>query len=166
MTQNPSDKPGSLVPVSAPTSLTVSTSWQEPPEWLARWRAHDLVPAPVSEIRPRLTAMQRALIPATPKERAAAIGLLVALHGTPDEWEIKGPFYMELLGEIPVDLLVAGVKAAGLDVKFFPKPAEIVNPIRDELARRRDAVRRLGLALMLSDSNRTSAGTNERSLPC
>jgi hypothetical protein len=82
---------------------------------------------------------------------AAALAFAVDLFGAPADHATKFPIYMALLADIPHDLLAYGVVAACRDdCTFFPRPAQIRAPIREELARRNMVVRRLETALSLA----------------
>lgn len=75
---------------------------------------------------------------------------LLVLFAAPQNFEAQIPIYEMLLGEIPGDLLAQGIKSCLRDCRFFPKPAEIIDPISDRLYRRRHTVRRLETALMFA----------------
>ena len=86
---------------------------------------------------------------------AGALGLLIALHGTPANWDdTRAAMYAKLLGDLPPDLLVAGVEDALRRIDYFPKPSEIRRSIEGDLADRRHAARRLELALSRATSQR------------
>jgi hypothetical protein len=91
---------------------------------------------------------------------AIALSFAIGLHGTPAKWEIQAPLYVDLLSDLPHDLLFVGMRSALRDTAFFPKPAEIRAPIREELARRNHVVRRLGTALMLAEKADRSGTTS------
>lgn len=80
--------------------------------------------------------------------RAVAVELdrVLAVHGTPADWEGKVDDYLEAFEGVPFDLVQKACKNARLNLKFFPKPAELRAPILDELAERRHALRRLRTA--------------------
>lgn len=126
------------------------TKSPEPPAWLAAWRPHEAVPVSTQEIRRSLTELQNALTPATLTQMAAVLEVAIDLHGRPDGWDRKARLYVELLADLPADLLAVGMRSALRDGKFFPKPAEIRDPIRQEFTRRKEAVRRLDVAMLFA----------------
>ncbi len=71
----------------------------------------------------------------------------VDLYGTPKGWEIQIELYLQLLSDLPLDLLVLGVFHAMRNGAFFPKPSEIRAPATEELCRRRRAAMLLDMAL-------------------
>lgn len=81
----------------------------------------------------------------------AALDPAIDLFGTPKGWESLSTLYRDLLGDLPFDLLAKGVFVALRDGNWFPKPAEIRAPVREELDRRRHAERRLLVALSIAE---------------
>ena len=133
-------------PVSAPRMR-----FPEPPQWLEGWRPSEALPASLDEIQASLTLFEAETEPSDPEAIQAALALAVELFGAPAEFERKVHVYYGLLADIPDDLLLYGVWAALRDeCTYFPKPAEIRAPIRDELSRRHLIRRRLGTALTLA----------------
>lgn len=60
----------------------------------------------------------------------------LALYGVPDNWEQTAKFYLEATEDIPEDLLAKSLKHIRMNLKWFPKPCEIRNPIADDLLKR------------------------------
>jgi hypothetical protein len=77
---------------------------------------------------------------------AVELDRVLAVHGTPADWEGKVDDYLEAFEDVPLDLVQKACKNARLNLKFFPKPAELRAAILDELAERRHALRRLKTA--------------------
>jgi hypothetical protein len=132
--------------VGAMTTETAASKLTEP-SWLATWTLNDPVPVPAEAVTQSLTSFQNALIPATSEEVSVLLDQAIKLHGTPEGWEIQVGLYHRLLNDIPRDLLAEGMYLALRDGKWFPKPAEIREPIRSVLARRQLTAKRLDLAL-------------------
>lgn len=80
---------------------------------------------------------------------------LAVIFGTPLNFEQQIPLYVVALEDIPLDLLEKGVMACLRGCKFFPRPAEIREPIRDKLQERRHAARRLETALSFAQRQGT-----------
>lgn len=154
MDHRPTGSTAASLPVESsarlPSVSLHATKSPEPPAWLAAWRPHETVPVSTQEIRRSLTELQLALTPATLAQMASVLEVAVDLHGRPDGWDRKVGLYVELLADLPADLLAIGMRAALRDGKFFPKPAEIRDPIREEFTRRKEAVRRLDVAVLFA----------------
>jgi hypothetical protein len=87
------------------------------------------------------------LIPATRQQIELCLAQAIDLFGTPKGWEQQFKLYCRLLGDLPPDLLARGVFIALQDGVFFPKPAEIRAPVKDELGGRKLTAVRLEVAL-------------------
>ena len=128
--------------------LTVATAVSPPsdPEWLVGWNA--MVPVPVSrkEVERLLISFQRALKPASQDEILAALEPAILLFDQPAGWERQIDLYLSLLADLPADLLLAGVFEVMQTSKFFPKPSEIREAVKDELGRRRVTLAKLSVA--------------------
>lgn len=69
------------------------------------------------------------------------------LWGLPERWDEMVDFYLEAFDDVPLDLAEQAFKHARLNCKFFPKPAELREPIKDELVKRQAPVHRLQAVL-------------------
>lgn len=63
--------------------------------------------------------------------------------------EIAGS-YLEAFESVPIDLVQSALKHVRLTSKFFPKPAELLEPIRSEMENRKQTLRRLTTMDMLA----------------
>lgn len=63
--------------------------------------------------------------------------------------EIAGS-YLEAFENVPIDLVQSALKHVRLTSKFFPKPAELLEPIRTEMENRKQTLRRLTTMNMLA----------------
>jgi hypothetical protein len=59
---------------------------------------------------------------------------LIDLHGEPANWKTAAPIYLEALADIPAELLAKAVRHAIQWNPFFPKPGDLRQSIKDELA--------------------------------
>jgi hypothetical protein len=94
------------------------------------------LPAP---LRTSLTAARTALIPINPKELAAKLERTLALWPLPANWSDVAEFYREALADVPADLVDHALRHVRRTSKFFPKPAELREPIAAALKARTDA---------------------------
>ena len=152
MTASGSPTVPALPALARTTALTDFAAPPSSPKWLEGWRHYE-GPPPVeaSAIRSSLTSFQSTLTPATLQEIGANLLLLTEMFGEPKNWTGKLPLYFEALADLPIDLLCAGVMSCIRHGQFFPKPAEIREPVRDELARRSLARSRLQFALAIAE---------------
>lgn len=84
-----------------------------------------------------LTAARSDLTPIDPKALAVMLKETLALWPLPAEFDTTAKFYREALQDVPLDLVETALRHVRLSSRFFPRPAEIRDAIRDELARRR-----------------------------
>ena len=122
----------------------------EPPSWLKGWGPNLPVPASRLEIEAAIARAKRALTPASPEQAAVLLEETLELYGAPKNWDQIAQFYLEAVSDMPLDLIRETLKQVRLNCKFFPKPAEIREPIREEMARRKAALSRLKTALWCS----------------
>lgn len=97
---------------------------------------HDVqrLPAP---LRTSLLEARKGLESINPKTLAVMLEETLALWPLPPNFGVTAKFYREALEDVPADLVAKALKQIRLSSKFFPKPAEIRELIRDELTRRR-----------------------------
>ena len=69
------------------------------------------------------------------------------LYGVPDNWDAIAIFHLEAFEDVPLDLVVRALKTVRRTCRFFPKPAELRGPIKDDLLER--IVTRVRLGSML-----------------
>jgi len=81
------------------------------------------------------------LAPMDPKALAVKLNQTLALWPKPAEFETTAEFYLEALETVPADLVEKALKHVRLNSKFFPKPAELLEPIRAEMTQRRESLR-------------------------
>lgn len=61
----------------------------------------------------------------------------LAIWQVPAAWPTIARFYIEALETVPADLVERALEHARLNCKWLPKPAELLEPIRESLATRR-----------------------------
>ncbi len=110
------------------------------------------MPIPLEAVNQAITSAEAALIPADLREIVIELDKTLALFGTPENWDDLAEIYLETFDGIPFDLVREACKATRLRCKWFPKPAELLAPIAEELSRRRHALRRLNTAAMRAQS--------------
>jgi hypothetical protein len=104
------------------------------------------VPVPKSQLEAIIRQAEASLAPADPKTIAALLDQTLELYGLPDNWDRVVGFYLEAFEGVPVDLVAAALKRVRQTCRFFPKPAELRAPIREEWAKRRQALVKLQIA--------------------
>jgi hypothetical protein len=104
------------------------------------------VPVPKAELAGIISQAEAALRPADPRTIGALLEQTLELYGLPDNWDLVVGFYLECFEGVPVDLVAAALKHVRQTCRFFPKPAELRAPIREEWAKRRQALVKLQIA--------------------
>ena len=158
-------RPGRLISLPAGSSRASSALMgqsgplREPP-WLDSWNPSQPVPVSADELRQLVCGHE--VRPACAAEIAASIEPLVRYFARtlPPDWDshVAG-YYLDLLQDIPLDLLAKGVRSAMANCRFFPTVSEIKSPIEEELLRRQGIVRRLETALMVAQRDERRTGT-------
>lgn len=97
-------------------------------------------------VKHAIMLVDAALVPANPCVVAVEVERTLALFGAPENWGDIADFYLEAFEDVPLDLVQVALKHARKSLKFFPRPAELLAPIRGELEERRHAARRLRVA--------------------
>lgn len=90
-----------------------------------------------------IQVVETALAPADPRVVAVEVERTLALFGAPENWDDIADFYLEAFEDVPLDLVQVALKHARKSLKFFPRPAELLAPIREELEERHHTARRL-----------------------
>ena len=116
--------------------------------WLAEWQLAEPVPVPAEAVATAIAEHEASLIPADIRAVAIELDRLCDTHGTPADWERRVDDYLEAFEDVPLDLIKKACKHGRLEIKFFPKPAELRAAIKADLNERRDALRRLRTAAM------------------
>lgn len=98
------------------------------------------------EVQVAIVAAESALQPADPRLVAVELDRVLAVHGTPANWDRAVGDYLEAFEDVPADLLLRACRHARLELKFFPKPAELRTPILEDLHERTHVLRRLRVA--------------------
>lgn len=101
------------------------------------------VPVAVDDVASTEAAVRNALRPVDARVIAVELDRTIALFGTPDRWDDITGSYFEALEDLPEDLLLKACRHVRLNCRFFPRPSEFRDPIRDELSVRKVALRKL-----------------------
>jgi len=88
--------------------------------------------------------------PISPHEIGVLLAQTLAIWPRPENWAHISPAYREALEEIPLDLVQSALKHCRMTLKWFPKPCELIDPIRPELEKRKQTLRRLTTMEMLA----------------
>lgn len=94
-----------------------------------------------------LARWEASCAPADPRSVAVLVEQTLELFGLPDNWDQVADFYLEAFEDVPLDLVKRALKDVRMGCKFFPKPTELRDPIRQDLARRRIQISRLNAML-------------------
>lgn len=143
-----------IVPIRTETSTGSSS---KAPDWLAGWDPTLPVPVDMTAVQTATASALAALAPATAKEIAVVLkhiaGFLVAFGLMPIEnREAVIDAYRQAIEAVPRDLLPDVVRGATIGLRYsrLPLPADLIEPVRDEMARRRLAALRLMTAEIIS----------------
>jgi hypothetical protein len=90
------------------------------------------------------------LEPINPKALAVLMNQTFAIWPLPENWQQIAPIYREALEAIPLDLVQSALKHVRLTSKWFPKPSELIDPVRSEMENRKQTLRRLTTMDMLA----------------
>lgn len=91
------------------------------------------------ELQPHSATLPKNLQPIDPKALAVKLAETLALWKVPDDWSAaKADWYREALADLPDDLVDLALRHARMNYKFFPKPAELREPVQRILSQRRD----------------------------
>lgn len=90
------------------------------------------------------------LEPISPKALAVLMNQTFAIWPLPENWQQIAPVYREALEAIPLDLVQSALKHVRLTSKWFPKPSELIDPVRAEMENRKQTLRRLTTMDMLA----------------
>ena len=120
-----------------------------PPQWIVGYlsRHHPPVPVPSSQIRRELVDWDAACEPANLRTIAVLLEETLKLFGLPEDWDQIADFYLEVLEDVPLDIVQDGLKRIRFESVFFPKPAEIRKVVKEKLEQRRGTTRLLEYAL-------------------
>lgn len=94
------------------------------------------------------------LTPADLKGAVVEMEQTLALFKLPDNWNEIAKFYVEVIEDIPADLLVDALKHVRMTKKWFPKPSELREGIASEMAERQLLAARL--RIMAGKFNQTA----------
>jgi hypothetical protein len=92
---------------------------------------------------PLRTALEKAradLQPISPKALAVKLEQTLAIWPLPENFQQTAQFYREALADVPADLAEMALRHVRLNSKWFPKPAELREPIKSALEARRSAL--------------------------
>lgn len=84
-----------------------------------------------AEVAAAMPALEREAAPCGPKAVVAVLAPLVTLYGVSDkseaEWKAFWGFYVDIIGELPIEAVRAGVRdyVADPTSEFFPKPGPL-----------------------------------------
>jgi hypothetical protein len=110
-----------------------------------------LEPAEAEEARRALATFEEGLAPCDPTEIDRLMTKLAAAYPpmriSEDEAKARRAVYVELLEDIPFDILARAFKTCGQTHKFYPSAAEIRDAAKPELSRRKAKAARLQFLL-------------------
>ena len=81
--------------------------------------------------------------PADPREGAAVMEHTLELYGMPDNWRRTVEFYLEVIEDLPLDIIIDTFRTIRRTSKWFPKPSEIRDAISSVFWQRKIALSRL-----------------------
>jgi hypothetical protein len=92
-------------------------------------------------VTPSPTTNATNLVPIDHDELFRKLTTTLALWQPPESFKHTLPIYLKHLGVVPRDLIEKALDHVERTCKWFPKPADILEPITKELARRREHAR-------------------------
>lgn len=93
--------------------------------------------------------------PGSPEHLGKALGFFLPLYKADEDWEDGiAAIYVELLADLPADLLDLALRRVGMASKWRPKPSEIRDAISEEFWARRQARSMLRMALRQMQATR------------
>lgn len=96
-----------------------------------------------AELPGAIAAARAALDPMPVRDLMVVMVQTLRVWKLPEDWSEVAAFYREALEDVPADLVPVALKHCRLTLKWFPKPAELREPIQLELRRRRGVLQRL-----------------------
>ncbi len=156
----------SVVPLPIPPHSASTSSGAPPPALsldarvLDRWidapsfGSADPPPVPIQQARADLAALKPTLVPTDGRTVAKALDRIVAVLGTPknadlDAW-VEACIDAFTDAGVPADLVEVARRRAVTTLRFPPRPVELVDLIREDLARRKLAASRIKAVLMFA----------------
>jgi hypothetical protein len=132
----------------------------EPPDWLAAWVPAEAVPVSLAAIERAIAAAQAALRPIARDALAAGLSRLMLVASPPVSsphypamrarldrwWDEARPVYVDVLADLPPDLVVAACRSLMQTETYMPKPADIRRHAESGLLARQIALRKLQIA--------------------
>ncbi|WP_430436846.1 hypothetical protein [Oceanibaculum nanhaiense] len=89
-------------------------------------------------------AIARSLQPADPMVVIRELVKTQRIFGSPENWqEDMADAYLEAMQDVPEDLTLKACRHVRMNCRFFPRPSEFRDPIRDELSARKVALAKL-----------------------
>jgi hypothetical protein len=128
---------------STDLSTRLSTSWTP---------GQALTTSCLSALPQALGEANAALVPVDTQTLAALLKQTLAIwqSNQPANFKEIASSYLEAFENVPLDLVQSALKHVRLNSKFFPKPAELLDPIRSEMESRKQTLRRLTTMDMLA----------------
>tara|TARA_R100001129_G_scaffold40817_1_gene27741 strand:- start:1507 stop:2214 length:708 start_codon:yes stop_codon:yes gene_type:complete len=116
-----------------------------PPHWIEEWGLSSNERVPVSKetivfLQDELTYLTE---PADPREGASVMEKTLELYGVPDNWERIVEFYLEVIEDLPLDIIIDLFRTTRMTLKWFPKPSELRNNVSSAYWQRKNALIRL-----------------------
>lgn len=93
-----------------------------------------------SKIAAVMPSYEQSLEPATAEEIAVGLHSALSLFNPPDNFQDTAKIYLKALANVPKDLLPVSIEAVSMRCKFFPKPADFLEPVEKEISHRKHLI--------------------------
>lgn len=129
------------------------------------WRVSESLTLSIRQCRAVLDKLDGGLVPVHPEKGMVMLEQTLALYGVPEEWDAIAEFYIEVIETLPEDLLASALKHARMNLKWFPKPSELIDPVRDELYRRKGAQSKARFMIEMKQPSRNRMAVKKEPAP-
>lgn len=134
--------------VAQGTNLTTQSEQALPPQWLTGWKPEYPVPATLEEVDVALVNAERALTPISLIALGRGLDVCLRTWRVPKDHDVAAAMeaHLDVLSDLPEDLVELAFSRARKTLKFFPVPAEIRSLVASEFSARRHTLSRLKAA--------------------
>lgn len=82
------------------------------------------------------------------------------LYGLPDNWDRTAEFYLEVIQDLPMDVIIDAMRTVRLTCKWFPKPSEIKDAVHKNYYTRKIAEIHMDRVIASAEKNQIEPDVN------